>query len=1014
VAKVRKPLQKDQLNSNPVHKEYASSALMIADQANQTGGYLYYNGQTYWEYLGTTVGDITDYRPFFGSFTEINTSDLRDLKDNSNLVAGQWYKILDFETIHLIPNTTDINTGPVEPLYIQAISNNQFGTRVYSDTYVNDIIEFDFNNVLCEDGTTPRKGKIEFRHNIQSDTYTYYDWRHAKFRRWKITGKVTETVVKLTDTSFESNFVHFDISNTGMAQGSERFFIKFESGITHDAGSITLTIKKSSPTRSYTKPLLKWDGTSWNANELSGTEGIIVVCRLRNAFIYFNGRNYGNELIGTYASPYSFNFSLNPTIYYLVDSDDYVDYLTFNGQYKGVHFENSLQPEFGNVFYGNNTVFLSSVLYTTFVNRNDGNTFFEYTSDLTVAGNLTYCIFFKDIYNTVINDAQFSTFYTVLYILNVQNRIDASILYLHPFSSCELGEIEYSFIETFSSSNLGRSFVLNGKISFSFLSVGGVSTQSNFPIIPNGTQTSSVNVSKLTTFTFNGSAFRSLIGWFNSEGITLSRVYNFESVWEVEKLQNVVDKLKIDNLVSPVGDVNLLGRDEQGNVVDATAALGGLVGAGAGLSIDGNGDIQLGDADSVVFSPRTDVSNFDAAFLIRGKSEFSYKELGFSIDSYQLIGQNNLDMVGPNGALYRFNEVLDGSADFNRQVTTTDNLLQNSVFFRQFVSSGHSRFELSASRGFVKQSIEFGLNNGTWGAVLTDSATEKGFVYAADYFTNGSLDDRWIPDWGAVKGYVGGQGFLTSFTETDPTVAAHIKAITSTQITNWDTAFGWGDHSVAGYVTLTTAQTITGLKTIRRAGASDGSSPAQVLGFEIGNDDLYKMWVMNSQNVRSTSGEVNWFFRMRELYGTGASETPYNHDRIGFHRGGITVIGDSLPSTAISTELETWVNANFATGNPYAISTYIHRDIMVSGRGYFGKSNLDNTLFLDADDQLFSGGTVYGAKGLRTADPNNKTTIFNHTTWFLGAATADATGSHTHKLRVDIDGTLYDIYAQSV
>ena len=110
--------------------------------------------------------------------------------------------------------------------------------------------------------------------------------------------------------------------------------------------------------------------------------------------------------------------------------------------------------------------------------------------------------------------------------------------------------------------------------------------------------------------------------------------------------------------------------------------VGDMPGAGAGLSIDGNGDIQLGDANSVVFSPRTDISNFDADFLIRGKSGFYYEEIGFSIDSYQLIGQNNLEMLGPNGALYEFNEVLDGSADFNRQVAVTDNLLQNSVFFR--------------------------------------------------------------------------------------------------------------------------------------------------------------------------------------------------------------------------------------------------------------------------------------------------------------------------------------------
>jgi hypothetical protein len=31
--------------------------------------------------------------------------------------------------------------------------------------------------------------------------------------------------------------------------------------------------------------------------------------------------------------------------------------------------------------------------------------------------------------------------------------------------------------------------------------------------------------------------------------------------------------------------------------------------------------------------------------------------------------------------------------------------------------------------------------------------------------------------------------YLTSFTETDPTVGSHIKAITTTQISNWDTSY---------------------------------------------------------------------------------------------------------------------------------------------------------------------------------------------------------------------------------
>jgi len=45
-------------------------------------------------------------------------------------------------------------------------------------------------------------------------------------------------------------------------------------------------------------------------------------------------------------------------------------------------------------------------------------------------------------------------------------------------------------------------------------------------------------------------------------------------------------------------------------------------------------------------------------------------------------------------------------------------------------------------------------------------------------------------------------GYLTSYTETDPIYSGDPAAgITSGQITDWDTAFGWGDHSLAGYLT---------------------------------------------------------------------------------------------------------------------------------------------------------------------------------------------------------------------
>lgn len=53
-----------------------------------------------------------------------------------------------------------------------------------------------------------------------------------------------------------------------------------------------------------------------------------------------------------------------------------------------------------------------------------------------------------------------------------------------------------------------------------------------------------------------------------------------------------------------------------------------------------------------------------------------------------------------------------------------------------------------------------------------------------------------------TKKYLEDKGYLTSFTESDPVFSGSAAfGITSTQITNWDTAYGWGNHANAGYLT---------------------------------------------------------------------------------------------------------------------------------------------------------------------------------------------------------------------
>lgn len=217
---------------------------------------------------------------------------------------------------------------------------------------------------------------------------------------------------------------------------------------------------------------------------------------------------------------------------------------------------------------------------------------------------------------------------------------------------------------------------------------------------------------------------------------------------------------------------------------------------------------------------------------------------------------------------------------------------------------------------------------------------------------------------------------------------------------------GYEIRSDLPYIDLTSTETITGLKTIQRAGPNDGSAQQEVLGFGIGSDGLYKMMIRNSINEQAPAGEVNWFFTMRENY----QSSGVDFDHIGIYRGGTTVLGDRLPSQAMSTEISTFTNAA-VTAEPYPISTFVARSMMVENRVYAGKSDLDNTLFLSTTDRIYSSGRVYAALGLRTTDPVDYNNL-NQVTWLLGKAVTSSTSTVDRYVEVNIDGVVYELLAR--
>lgn len=119
------------------------------------------------------------------AIVDITHSELLTAINESSLIPGMKYRITDFRTIHIIPNTDVINEGNSEPLIVFALKNNVISSQVKSEVYPQDIIHYDINNVLCEDNITARPGWIYRRIDTSKNITACYDWRNVKYRRWK-------------------------------------------------------------------------------------------------------------------------------------------------------------------------------------------------------------------------------------------------------------------------------------------------------------------------------------------------------------------------------------------------------------------------------------------------------------------------------------------------------------------------------------------------------------------------------------------------------------------------------------------------------------------------------------------------------------------------------------------------------------------------------------------------------------------------------------------------------------
>lgn len=99
------------------------------------------------------------------------------------LLPGAIYIISDYQTIHYIPQTTEIYTGQIEQIRVIAKSTCKLSPIAFSDTYANDLIYYSIDN-SGNGATSISKGTILQRIDLDNDINVSYDFRTVKFRRW--------------------------------------------------------------------------------------------------------------------------------------------------------------------------------------------------------------------------------------------------------------------------------------------------------------------------------------------------------------------------------------------------------------------------------------------------------------------------------------------------------------------------------------------------------------------------------------------------------------------------------------------------------------------------------------------------------------------------------------------------------------------------------------------------------------------------------------------------------------
>jgi hypothetical protein len=282
-------------------------------------------------------------------------------------------------------------------------------------------------------------------------------------------------------------------------------------------------------------------------------------------------------------------------------------------------------------------------------------------------------------------------------------------------------------------------------------------------------------------------------------------------------------------------------------------------------------------------------------------------------------------------------------------------------------------FDLSANRSWtidsmVYPSVGIALSSGTgWGTSITNNSANWNTAFG----------------WGnhALAGY------LTSFTETDPTVPSHVKAITTTKISDWDAAFGWGNHASAGYEIASNKSNNAALGNSSTLYPTQAAVKSYVDSAVTGGVNIQGDWNANT-NTPNISGTTTTGFTWRVSV---AGST---------NLGGITTwnVNDLAVKTAAG-----WIKIDNSSS---VVSVYGRQGVVVANTGDYTTSQVTESgnLYFTTDRARasFSAGAnvAIDANGVISSTDTN-TTYSNFTRTVAGLVPNPGGSSTTRYLRED-------------